>query len=150
MKSSQYIFLNLIHGWFLGLVIGMTLSILALEFLPEIESFMHPAYIYLVLSIIGAVIGYLKGYNNYTRLLSFLFSTLGTILTPIIATILLYYFIGFNRLLSLPPIIFKSGIGLRGMDTMLSVYIFTSILTLGFVGAIISSFSINKRNRWTL
>ncbi|AOY77005.1 hypothetical protein [Clostridium formicaceticum] len=149
MRSNYNLFLNLVHGMFLGFVFGITISILTLEFSPEIREFIHPAYIYPILSVLGAIIGYVKGLNNYSRLLYPLFSTTGTVLTPIIAIVLIYFLLGFDRLLALPPIVFKSGIGLRGMDPVLSSYIFTFLATSGFIGAVISSFSINKKNRWS-
>lgn len=149
MKTNYSLFLNLIHGLFLGFVLGLTVSLLTLEFLPEIQNYIHPSYIYPILSLLGAAIGYIKGINNYRKLLFFLFSTLGTILLPIIAITTLYFLLGFDRLLALPPIIFKTGIGLRGMDTRLSSYLLTTIASMSFVGALISSFSINKNNRWT-
>ncbi|WP_090552917.1 hypothetical protein [Natronincola ferrireducens] len=149
MKSNYNLFLNLVHGMFLGFVIGMTLSVITLEFLPKIAAYIHPAYIYPIFSVIGGVVGYLKGINNYDKLLSPLFSTVGTIVIPIVAITLLYYLLGFDRLLALPPFLFKSGIGLRFMDTRLSAYIMTFLITLGFVAAVVSSFYINKRNRWT-
>ncbi|AKL95245.1 hypothetical protein CACET_c17970 [Clostridium aceticum] len=149
MRSTYNLFLNLVHGMFLGFVLGITISIITLEFLPEIREFIHPAYIYPILSVLGGIIGYIKGVNNYSRLLYPLFSTTGTVLLPILAIILLYFLLGFDRLLALPPIVFKSGIGLRAMDSVLSNYIFTFLATSGFIGAIISSFSINKKNRWT-
>lgn len=139
----------MIHGLFLGFILGMTLSILALEFLPEIQSILHPAYIYPIFSVLGAIIGYIKGIKNYRRFLNPLFSTGGTIIFPVAVIALLYFFLGFDRLLALPPIVFKSGVGLRGMDTRLSSYIFTFLGSASFFGALISSFSINKKNRWT-
>lgn len=149
MKTNYNLFLNLVHGLFLGLVLGVTISLLTLEFLPEIQNYIHPSYIYPILSVIGATVGYIKGINNYSRLLFFIFSTLGTLLLPIVAITLLYFLLGFDRLLTLPPIVFKTGIGLRGIDTRLSSYLLTSLASMSFVGSLISSFTINKNNRWT-
>lgn len=149
MKTSYNLFLNLIHGFFLGFVIGIVISIITFEFLPELQNYIHPAHIFPIISLLGAVIGYVKGINNNRKLLYFLFSTVGTIAIPLLSIMLLYLLLGFDRLLALPPIIFKSGIGLRGIDTRLSTYIFTFLSSITFIGALVSSFTINKNNRWT-
>lgn len=149
MKTGKELFFNAIHGLFLGFVIGITLTILSSEVYPEIEDFINPMWIFPVLSIIGLIIGFIKGYNQKARFLNFLFSTAGTILTPLIFSGAIIYFIGIDRFITLPPIIFKTAIGLQHIDTQIATYIFSIIFTLAFMAAIISSLSINKKRRWT-
>ncbi len=149
MKTSQRVFLNTIHGLFLGFSIGMTASILVGEFYPAFDAYLQPEFIYPVFSVLGAIIGFIKGYQNKGRLLNFLFSTAGTILTPLILFSLTLYFIGLEEFLSLPPMIFKNGLGLPQLDTQLTTYILAFLFALGAVASFISSLSINKRKRWT-
>ncbi len=149
MKTGQQVFLNTIHGLFLGFALGMTASILVNEFYPAFEAYLQPAFIYPIFSVLGAIIGFIKGYQNKARLLNFMFSTAGTILIPLVLFSLVLYFIGLEKFLSLPPIMFKNGLGLSQMDTQLSTYILTFLFALGAVASFISSLSINKRKRWT-
>ncbi|GAB6087911.1 hypothetical protein [Alkaliphilus crotonatoxidans] len=149
MKPSTLLFLNTLHGIFIGLVLGLTLAIGGSELITELKN--SPLLVYLIpaLVVFFGLLGLIKGYNNLSGLLFPLFSTPGTILLPIISISVLYFLIGFDRLLALPPIVFKEGFGLAGMNTQLSTYILAFILSLTFVAAFISSHSINKKKRWT-
>lgn len=149
MKTSQQVLLNTIHGLFLGFAFGMTLAILTNELYPELETYLHPAFIYPAFAAFGAIIGFVKGYRNKTKVLHFLFSTAGTILIPLLLLSIVLYFIGLDSMLSIPPILFKTGLGLQQMDTQLSTYILSTFIALGFVASYISSLSINKKKRWT-
>ncbi|KAB3537342.1 hypothetical protein F8154_03360 [Alkaliphilus pronyensis] len=149
MKTTKVLFLHTIHGLFLGFILGITLTILLNELYPDIEALFNPSYAFLVLALLGGIIGFVRGYKDKVRFLSFMFSTAAVILTPILLSSILVYFIGIDRLISLPPIIFKEGIGLSGLDTQLATYLFSFFITITFVIAFISSFSINKKKRWT-
>jgi|GEM_PF-6969733 len=149
MKTSKQVLLNVLHGCFLGFAFGMTAAILTNEFYPEIEAYLDPAFIFPIFVVFGAIIGFIKGYHNKTKLLHFLFSTAGTILIPLILFSIVLYFIGLDRILALPPVLFKTGIGLKNMDTQLSTYILAAFLTLSILASFISSLSINKKKRWT-
>ncbi|MBM7613956.1 hypothetical protein [Alkaliphilus hydrothermalis] len=142
-------FFNMIHGLFLGFVLGMTLAVVVNEYVPDVEAYFHPAYIIPSLAAIGAIIGFIKGYNHHGRFLFPIFSTVGTIIIPILSLTALLIILGYDRALTLPPVLFKTGFGLSQMDTQLSTYILSIFLTLSAVAALISSFSINKRKRWT-
>ncbi|SCY98185.1 hypothetical protein [Alkaliphilus peptidifermentans] len=149
MKTSKELLFHTIHGLFLGFILGLTFSILANELYPDIEAFFNPAYIFPVLSVLGAVLGFIRGYHDGARFLSFVFSTASVIIIPIVLASLLLYLIGLDRLILLPPIIFKTGIGLPMLETQIATYFFSFILTITFVIAFISSLTINKKKRWT-
>lgn len=149
MKSSTQLLINLFHGVFLGLVIGITLAVLGNELLiPEGVNFPFP-YLIPTFAVLLGLIGLIKGYSNRSRLLAPMFSTLGTIIIPLLSLTITYSLVGFDRLLSLPPVLFKEGFYLSNMDTQLSTYILAIILTLTSVAAFVSSLTINKRRRWT-
>ncbi len=149
MKSSTQLFLHSIHGIFLGFVFGLTLAVLANEFAPDLETYFHPGFIIPSISAIGGIIGFIKGYNQHGKLLFPLFSTVGTIIIPIVSFTIMYYLLGYDRALSLPPVLFKTGFGLRQLDTQLSTYLLSIFITLTAVASFISSFTINKKKRWT-
>ncbi len=128
---------------------GLLLAVLANEFYPEIEAYFHPGFIIPSIAIIGGALGLIKGYNHYSNFLFPLFSTAGTILVPVIALTIIFYLLGYDRGLTLPPVLFKTGIGLKEIDTQLSTYILSIFFTLTAVAAFISSLTINKKKRWT-
>jgi len=149
LKFSTQILINLLHGIFLGLVIGITLAVVGNEILlPEGINF---PFAYLIPTCAGflGLLGLIKGYRNRSRLLFPLFSTPGTVTIPLLSLTISYSLVGFDRLLSLPPVLFKEGFHLSMMDTQLSTYILAIILSLTAVAAFVSSLTINKRKRWT-
>lgn len=148
MKPSTMLILNTLHGIFVGLVLGLTLAVLGNELIEPQLPFL-PAYLIPTLAIFFGLLGFIKGYNNLNRLLLPLFSTAGTILLPIISISIIYYLTGFDRLLSLPPVLLKEGFGMPDISTQLSTYILAIIYTFTFMAAFISSLSINKKKRWT-
>jgi len=127
----------------------MTLAVVVNEYSPGIEAYFHPAYIIPSLAVIGAILGFIKGYNHHGKFLFPIFSTVGTIIIPLVALTALFIMLGYDRTLSLPPVLFKTGLGLSQMDTQLSTYLLSIFLTLSTVAALISSFSINRKKRWT-
>ncbi|KAB3527619.1 hypothetical protein [Alkaliphilus serpentinus] len=149
MKTNKELFLNTIHGLFFGIVLGITLSIISIDIYPEVEKFLNSNWILPALSLVGALIGFIKGYSYKARYLNFLFSTAGTILTPILLSAIMIYFIGIDRFIVLPPIVFKTAIGLQDLDTQIATYIFSIVFTMIFIAAVVSSLTINKRKRWT-
>ncbi|ABR48618.1 hypothetical protein Amet_2464 [Alkaliphilus metalliredigens QYMF] len=149
MRKTHLIIYHVIHGLFLGFVIGLTISIIAYEYVPEIYGYFHPAKIYPVISILVGIIAFIKGMKNHAGLLSFIFSTVGTILIPIFMISFLYYLFGTDLFLSLAPQIFLLGLGIKGITMETGSILLIVIFIGGLFFSYLSSRTINKKRRWT-